>query len=104
MTPTLLYWLFLTRLIWILSLEEVVKTIGKPAAIIDCFGILSDEKIRKYFRLGCGSQRTWPRSYSEDKGRGQKNEFRYEPQGSISEFRYPTSKRIFLLFSHNLEL
>jgi len=33
--------------------EEVVKTIGKPAAIIDCFGILSDEKIRKYFRLGC---------------------------------------------------
>ncbi|HEX2968510.1 MAG TPA: UDP binding domain-containing protein [Bacteroidales bacterium] len=33
--------------------EEVVKNIGRPAAIIDCFGILSDEMIRKYFRLGC---------------------------------------------------
>jgi UDP-N-acetyl-D-glucosamine dehydrogenase len=33
--------------------EKVVKTIGKPAAIIDCFGILSDDKIRKYFQLGC---------------------------------------------------
>jgi UDP-N-acetyl-D-glucosamine dehydrogenase len=33
--------------------DIVVKTIGKPAAIIDCFGILSDEKIRRYFQLGC---------------------------------------------------
>jgi UDP-N-acetyl-D-glucosamine dehydrogenase len=33
--------------------DEVVKAIGKPAAIIDCFGILSDEKIRRYFQLGC---------------------------------------------------
>ncbi len=33
--------------------EKVVRTIGRPAAIIDCFGILSDEKIRKYFQLGC---------------------------------------------------
>lgn len=33
--------------------EEVVKTIGQPAAIIDCFGILTDEKIRQYFQLGC---------------------------------------------------
>ncbi|MFW5901249.1 MAG: nucleotide sugar dehydrogenase [bacterium] len=33
--------------------DEVVKTIGQPAAIIDCFGILSDEKIRRYFQLGC---------------------------------------------------
>lgn len=32
---------------------EVVKKIGKPAAIIDCFGILSDDDIRKYFQLGC---------------------------------------------------
>jgi UDP-N-acetyl-D-glucosamine dehydrogenase len=32
---------------------EVVKTIGQPAAIIDCFGILSDDKIRQYFQLGC---------------------------------------------------
>lgn len=32
---------------------KLVKTIGKPAAIIDCFGILSDEKIKRYFQLGC---------------------------------------------------
>jgi UDP-N-acetyl-D-glucosamine dehydrogenase len=33
--------------------DHVVKTIGKPAAIIDCFGILSDDKIRRYISLGC---------------------------------------------------
>ncbi|MFO7575499.1 MAG: nucleotide sugar dehydrogenase [Bacteroidales bacterium] len=33
--------------------DEVVRIIGKPAAIIDCFGILSDDKIRRYFKLGC---------------------------------------------------
>jgi UDP-N-acetyl-D-glucosamine dehydrogenase len=33
--------------------DTVVKTIGQPAAIIDCFGILTDDKIRRYFRLGC---------------------------------------------------
>lgn len=33
--------------------DKVVKTIGQPAAIIDCFGILTDEKIRRYFQLGC---------------------------------------------------
>jgi nucleotide sugar dehydrogenase len=33
--------------------DRVVKTIGKPAAIIDCFGILSDDKIKRYFQLGC---------------------------------------------------
>jgi UDP-N-acetyl-D-mannosaminuronate dehydrogenase len=33
--------------------EEVVRTIGQPAAIIDCFGILTDEKIKQYFQLGC---------------------------------------------------
>jgi len=33
--------------------DKVVKTIGQPAAIIDCFGILTDDKIRRYFQLGC---------------------------------------------------
>ncbi len=33
--------------------DKVVSTIGHPAAIIDCFGILSDEMIRRYFQLGC---------------------------------------------------
>lgn len=36
-----------------LTPEEVVKYIGQPAAIIDCFGILSDDDIKKYFQLGC---------------------------------------------------
>jgi UDP-N-acetyl-D-mannosaminuronate dehydrogenase len=33
--------------------EELVKMIGRPAAIIDCFGVLDDKKIRRYFELGC---------------------------------------------------
>ena len=33
--------------------DEVVKAIGHPAAIVDCFGILSDDKIKRYFKLGC---------------------------------------------------
>ncbi len=36
-----------------LNPEDVVQKIGKPAAIIDCFGILSDDDIRKYIQLGC---------------------------------------------------
>jgi UDP-N-acetyl-D-glucosamine dehydrogenase len=33
--------------------DEVVKMAGQPAAIIDCFGILDDAKIKRYFELGC---------------------------------------------------
>ncbi len=33
--------------------ERVVAMIGGPAAIIDCFGMLDDESIRRYFELGC---------------------------------------------------
>lgn len=36
-----------------LSPVEVVKMAGRPLAVIDCFGILDDAKIRKYFELGC---------------------------------------------------
>jgi len=32
---------------------EIVKLAGKPIAIIDCFLILSDEKIKEYLALGC---------------------------------------------------
>jgi UDP-N-acetyl-D-glucosamine dehydrogenase len=32
---------------------EVVKMAGKPLAVIDCFGILNDDEIRRYFELGC---------------------------------------------------
>jgi len=33
--------------------EEVVRLAGGPIAVIDCFGILSDDAIRSYFELGC---------------------------------------------------
>jgi len=33
--------------------DELVARIGQPAAVIDCFGILSDDHIRRYFELGC---------------------------------------------------
>ena len=33
--------------------DDLVKRIGQPAAIIDCFGVLTDDKIRRYFQLGC---------------------------------------------------
>jgi UDP-N-acetyl-D-glucosamine dehydrogenase len=33
--------------------DQVVQWIGSPAAIVDCFGILKDDQIRRYFELGC---------------------------------------------------
>jgi len=33
--------------------NTVVKWAGGPLAVIDCFGILSDDKIRRYIELGC---------------------------------------------------
>ena len=33
--------------------EDVVRWAGGPMAVVDCFGILDDEKIRRYFELGC---------------------------------------------------
>ena len=33
--------------------DEVVESAGGPIAVIDCFGILDDEKIKRYFELGC---------------------------------------------------
>ena len=32
---------------------DIVKWAGNPIAVIDCFGILSDETIKQYFKLGC---------------------------------------------------
>ena len=32
---------------------DVVKWAGAPLAVIDCFGILDDDRIRRYFELGC---------------------------------------------------
>ena len=33
--------------------EQVVEWAGAPLAIVDCFGILDDARIRRYFELGC---------------------------------------------------
>ncbi len=33
--------------------DEVVAAAGGPIAVVDCFGILSDDAIRRYFELGC---------------------------------------------------
>jgi UDP-N-acetyl-D-glucosamine dehydrogenase len=36
-----------------LSPESVLEMTGRPVAVVDCFGILDDPKIRKFFELGC---------------------------------------------------
>jgi UDP-N-acetyl-D-glucosamine dehydrogenase len=33
--------------------DETVRRAGNPIAIIDCFGVLDDDKIRRYLELGC---------------------------------------------------
>ena len=33
--------------------DEVYKAVGRPFSVIDCFCILDDNKIRRYFELGC---------------------------------------------------
>jgi nucleotide sugar dehydrogenase len=33
--------------------RHVKKAVGGPFAVIDCFGILDDKRIRQYFELGC---------------------------------------------------
>ena len=33
--------------------DRIVNMAGKPLAVIDCFGILNDDTIRRYFELGC---------------------------------------------------
>jgi UDP-N-acetyl-D-glucosamine dehydrogenase len=36
-----------------LNPDQVVKWAGKPLAVIDCYGILTDANIKRYFELGC---------------------------------------------------
>ncbi|HOE63974.1 MAG TPA: nucleotide sugar dehydrogenase [Candidatus Sumerlaeota bacterium] len=36
-----------------LTPDETIKKTGKPVAVIDCFGILDDAKIKRFFELGC---------------------------------------------------
>jgi UDP-N-acetyl-D-mannosaminuronate dehydrogenase len=32
---------------------KIVKAAGHPIAVIDCFGILDDDRIRQYLKMGC---------------------------------------------------
>jgi UDP-N-acetyl-D-mannosaminuronate dehydrogenase len=36
-----------------LTPDRIVEMTGRPVAVIDCFGILDDVKIRRFFELGC---------------------------------------------------
>jgi UDP-N-acetyl-D-mannosaminuronate dehydrogenase len=36
-----------------LNPDQIVEMVGRPLAIVDCFGILNDDNIRRYFELGC---------------------------------------------------
>jgi UDP-N-acetyl-D-glucosamine dehydrogenase len=36
-----------------LNPEEVIKSVGKPAVIVDAFGVLSDQQIKQYLKLDC---------------------------------------------------
>lgn len=36
-----------------LNPDDIVKWAGGPLAVIDCFGILTDDNIKRYFELGC---------------------------------------------------
>ena len=33
--------------------DDIVKMTGGPLAVVDCFGILDDRKIKRLFQLGC---------------------------------------------------
>jgi len=33
--------------------DKIVQWAGAPLAVIDCFGILNDDRIRRYFEIGC---------------------------------------------------
>jgi UDP-N-acetyl-D-mannosaminuronate dehydrogenase len=33
--------------------DAVVQMAGRPLAVVDCFGMLSDSQIRRYFELDC---------------------------------------------------
>jgi UDP-N-acetyl-D-mannosaminuronate dehydrogenase len=33
--------------------DQVMAWVGGPLAVVDCFGILDDARIRRYFELGC---------------------------------------------------
>ncbi|MGD9217307.1 MAG: UDP binding domain-containing protein [Desulfobacteraceae bacterium] len=36
-----------------LNPQEVIQMVGRPVAVVDCFGMMDDEKIKTYVRHGC---------------------------------------------------
>ena len=36
-----------------LNPDQILEMAGRALAVIDCFGILNDDMIRRYFELGC---------------------------------------------------
>ncbi len=36
-----------------LTADAIVERTARPVAVVDCFGILDDDKIRRLFELGC---------------------------------------------------
>ncbi len=36
-----------------LTPDEIFEMVGKPFAVVDCFGLLADDKIRRFFELSC---------------------------------------------------
>jgi UDP-N-acetyl-D-mannosaminuronate dehydrogenase len=40
-----------------LTPDDIVEMTGRPVAVVDCFGILDDTKIRRYFLLVCEVKR-----------------------------------------------
>ncbi len=36
-----------------LTPDQIFEMVGRPCAVIDCFGILDDDGIRRFFELGC---------------------------------------------------
>ena len=53
--------------------DWVIKAIGQPVAIVDAFGILDDDKIKKYLELGCAVK---------GMGRGHINRIREQVKGA----------------------
>ena len=53
--------------------DWVIKAIGQPVAIVDAFGILGDDKIKKYLELGCAVK---------GMGRGHINRIREQVKGA----------------------
>jgi len=66
-----------------LNPDKIVEWAGAPLAVVDCFGILDDDKIRRYFELGCEVKAL---------GRGHIQRIKEEVRKSKSEIRNSKSE------------